>query len=77
VINQYGEYISVAGTLIGLFFKTPIAQEVSQFLVQLGADVAAGMGSVGPIRLGNESFSGTITTPTPPASQNAGTVQQK
>jgi hypothetical protein len=63
VINQYGEYITVAGTVLGLFFKTSVAQEVSLFLIQLGNAITAGSGSVGPIKLGNESFTGSFTTP--------------
>lgn len=55
-----GEYITIAGTLVGVFFKSATGQQASAFLVQLGTAMEAGVGSVGPIRAGNDGVTVTI-----------------
>jgi hypothetical protein len=55
-----GEYFILAGTIVGLFFKTGAGPEVATFLNEVGAALEAGAGSVGPIRVGNENLTVTI-----------------
>jgi hypothetical protein len=53
-----GKILIAAGTILG-FFGGQYAQ-ASAFLIQVGTDILAGGGKFGPIRLGNESISGTV-----------------
>ena len=53
-----GKLFIAAGTLLS-FFGQNYAQE-SAFLIQVGTDLLAGGGTVGPIRLGNESLTATV-----------------
>jgi hypothetical protein len=55
-----GEYLIVAGTLVGLLFKSVAAQQVSAFLTQVGTALEAGTGTVGPITVGSETLTVTI-----------------
>lgn len=56
-----GEYFIVAGTLVGLLLKSAAGQQISAFLTQVGTALEAGTGSVGPIRIGNDSLTVTIS----------------
>ena len=53
-----GKYIGGLGFVFGLFkFLAP----AEAFCVQLGAELALGAGTFGPIRVGSEGISGTVT----------------
>lgn len=53
-----GKAIGGLGFVFG-FFK--FLQPAEAFCVQLGAELALGIGSFGPIRVGSEGISGTVT----------------
>ena len=53
-----GKILITAGALLGIFGGN--YAEAGAFLTQLGTDILAGGGTFGPVRLGNESISGTI-----------------
>ena len=55
-----GEYFIVAGTIIGLFFKSAPFQQISAFLTQVGTALEANMGTVGPITIGSDTLTVTI-----------------
>lgn len=52
-----GKIFIAAGTVLGFF---PQFSAESGFLIQLGTDLIAGGGTVGPIRFGDESITATI-----------------
>jgi hypothetical protein len=55
--QQIGQYIGDLGFIFNFFkFLSPVAG----FVVQLGADLAAGMGTFGPVRVGAEGISGSV-----------------
>jgi hypothetical protein len=53
-----GQYLGELGFVFG-FFK--FLQPAQALVTQLGAELAAGMGTFGPIRAGSEGLSGTVT----------------
>ena len=55
-----GAYFIAAGTLVGIFFKTTTGQEVATALTQIGAALEAGVGSVGPLRVGNDGLTVSV-----------------
>ena len=59
--TNFGQYLIDAGTILQMFFKATWAQQVGGFLTTLGIAMESGQGSVGPVRLGNESLTVTIT----------------
>lgn len=56
---QIGQYLGELGFVFGFFKFLAPAQA---FVTQLGAELAAGMGTFGPIRVGSEGISGTVTS---------------
>jgi hypothetical protein len=56
-----GAYFVDAGAIIQMFFKSPQMQQVGQFLTTLGLALEGGQGQVGPIRLGNDNITVTIS----------------
>jgi hypothetical protein len=57
---QIGEYFIIGGTLLGLFYKSGVGQQVAGFLTQVGTALEAGSGSVGPITIGSEELTVSI-----------------
>lgn len=55
-----GQLLIVAGTLLGIFFKTGSFAQLASALIQAGAAFEAGQGSVGPVRIGNEGLTLTV-----------------
>jgi hypothetical protein len=51
-----GVYVTDAGLALGVIFQSPGLQAASIILVELGVGVTSGVGSVGPIRIGNEGL---------------------
>lgn len=58
---QIGEYFIIAGTIVGLFIKSAGGQAVANFLQQVGTALEAGAGSVGPITIGGDELTVTIS----------------
>lgn len=56
---QIGQDLGGLGFIFG-FFK--FLQPAQQFVTQLGAELAAGVGTFGPIRVGNEGISGSVAS---------------
>jgi hypothetical protein len=56
-----GEYFIAAGTILGFVFRTGVGSQVASFLTQVGAALEAGTGTVGPITVGNEQLTVTIS----------------
>jgi hypothetical protein len=54
-----GKYIGGVGFVFGLF---KFLEPAEAFCVQLGAELALGAGTFGPIRVGNDGISGTVTS---------------
>jgi hypothetical protein len=59
-ISQLGQYFIIAGTLLGIFFKTGFMSQIAAGLIQFGTGLEAGQGSVGPVRIGNEGVTLTV-----------------
>ena len=60
-MTNIGEYFLIAGTLVGLFIRSTGGQQVANFLTQVGTALEAGQGSVGPITVGSDQLTITIT----------------
>jgi hypothetical protein len=60
-VNQLAQYFIEAGTILTLLFgRLTWAQEVGAFLTAVGTALAAGQGSIGPIRVGNDAITVTV-----------------
>lgn len=56
---QVGQWIGGLGFVFGFF---PFLKPAQAFVTQLGAELGIGAGTFGPIRVGNEGISGTVTS---------------
>jgi hypothetical protein len=59
-MSQLGEYFIIAGTFLGIFFKSGFLYQLSVALIQFGTGLSAGQGTIGPVRIGNEGVTLTV-----------------
>ena len=55
-----GEIFIIAGSIVGIFLRTPTGARIAAFLEQVGSALSAGSGSVGPITVGTDTLTVTI-----------------
>jgi hypothetical protein len=65
-VSQIGQYFIIAGTFIGIFFKTGILAQIAAGFIQFGTGLETGQGTVGPVRIGNEGVTLTVAPWVPP-----------
>lgn len=59
-MSQIGQYFIIAGTILGMFFKTGIISQLAAAFITFGTGLETGTGTVGPVRVGNEGITITV-----------------